>query len=333
MALPLLEDLVSHFNSRIELVGIFTQPDRRSGRGMKVHANPVKQWAVKNNVAVRQPFKIGEEDYNWLESLSCELILVMSYGHIFKQRLLDIPKYKVLNIHPSILPAYRGTSPVEGALASGDRETGVTFMETVLKMDAGPLIGCELISLGDQETRLSLREKVSLAAVPLIRRCLPGVLDGSVRFEPQKDEKATFTRLLRKEDAALDFRAPARVLANRVRALHPWPGSFFEIDGLRIKIGSATYLESLSGNFETNSILAQETMPHAGLVMGKHELGLMIACGEGIFIAHEMQRPGGRMIFARDFLRGHAIPEGSQCALFTMKPLVSARPWMKRKKS
>ena len=145
----------------------------------------------------------------------------MAYGHILKKELLNLPKMGAYNIHTSLLPAYRGASPIETAIAEGECETGVSFMRMAPKMDAGPILECEKTPIDPQDTTADLREKLSHATVPLLRRCLPAILNGQAQFHAQDPSLASYTRLLSKSDVSLDFREPARRLVNRIRALQP----------------------------------------------------------------------------------------------------------------
>ncbi len=298
IALPLLRDLTSHFRDAVEICGVFAPPDKRSGRGMKLHSSEVKKWALERNVEVFQPRKIERENLDWLRRSGCELILVMAYGKILKQELLDIPALGTLNLHASLLPAFRGASPIEAAIDSGEETTGVTLMRIIPEIDAGPVFGTESVAISQTDTAPAIRERIAAATVPLMRRCLPDILAGRANFKPQDDGRATYTRQLIKEDSALDFSIPARDLSNRIRALQPWPGSSFEFEGVKIKIGKAQYLERASKG-------------SPGEVIGESEGALAVTTGKGILLLLELQRPGGRMMDAPEFLRGFPITRES----------------------
>lgn len=313
MAIPLLDFLVREASEIVRLVGVFTKPDRPSGRGRKIRPGVVKQWAGANGIEVRQPEQVTGEDLRWLNESGCELVLVMAYGLILQQTLLDLPRLGVVNFHASLLPAYRGASPIEAAIANGDDCTGVTLMEVVRRLDSGPIIDCEEVGIELHEPRVSLRDKVSRAAVLLLWRNLPKLLSGKVESLPQDEGAATYTRLLRKEDGVLDFRKKGKILVNRIRAFSGWPGAFFELDGRCLKVGSARFQEA-RGVEEPGTVVASSEK-------------LLIATGNGYLDILELQRPGGRMLRAVEFLRGYPIESGTLAWGKTMAPLsVRRRP-------
>ncbi len=313
----MLEELLSHFGKDLQLAGIITGADKPSGRGMNLKANPVKKWALEKGISFRQPEKIGPPELDWLREIGCDLLLVMSYGHILKQELLDLPKLGAYNIHTSVLPAYRGASPIETAIAEGENETGVTFMGMVRKMDAGPMLNCEKASIGPEDTTTDLREKLSLACLPLLRRGLPAVLKGEAKFHEQNPAGVSYTRLLKKSDGILDFQKTARQLANRIRALQPWPGCFFECNGVRIKVGKASVADSSEVGRPGEALETQSNC-------------LEVATGDGTLQFMAMQRPGGKMLPAGDFLRGFPITPGTLLTGGDMAPLSSPTPFAKK---
>ena len=314
IALPMLRDLISHFRDAVKICGVFTPPDKRSGRGMKLHSGEVKKWALEHNIDVFQPRKIAPENLDWLRRSGCDLILVMAYGKILKRELLDIPALGTLNLHASLLPEYRGASPIEAAIDSGVETTGVTLMRIIPEIDAGPVFGTETVAISQTDTAPAVRESIAAASVLLMRRCLPDILARQADFKPQDDGLATYTRQLIKEDSTLDFSVPARDLSNRIRALQPWPGSSFKFNGVRIKIGKAQYLER-----------AAKGSP--GEVIGDSEGALALTTGKGILLLLELQRPGGRMLDAPEFLRGFPIPQESVLKGGPMRQLSAPHPF------
>ncbi len=318
IALPMLQDIFAHFKEEVHLKGVITQPDRRSGRGMKLHANPIKSWAIENNIAVQQPVRPGNEICDWLEAQGCELIIVMAYGRILRDKLLKIPQLGVLNLHASLLPAYRGASPIPAAIASGDRFTGVTIMRVVPKLDAGPILDNEKVGIDLKDDSHSLGKKIGQAAAIVTRRNLLGIIEGKSTFLAQNDEEASFTRLLNKEDGVLNFQVSANDLVNRVRALKSWPGCFFYFDEQRIKIGEV----------ETEN---KPTSIEPGVILGEEGGALCVSTGSGILRILELQRPGGRMLPAKEFLRGLRMECGTVLPEKRMFPLVSSQPFLKGK--
>ena len=321
IALPLLEDLVCRQSGKLPLTGVFTGADKPSGRGLKLKPNPIKLWARKQGIPIRQPGRIDPSDLDWLKNTGCDLLLVMSYGHILKQEVLDLPPLGALNLHTSLLPAYRGPAPIEAAIANGEKETGVTLMAIKLKVDAGPTLDCEKVPINPQDTSAGLREKLGLASVPLMRRCLPAILEGKAVavWQEQDSNRASYTRLLGKSDGCLDFRKSAKELVNRIRALQPWPGCYFEYERMPIKVGRADVVEGVLGGKPGEVVKA----------VGKT---LSVATGKGVLRFLTLQRPGGRMLPADDFLRGFPICPETLLASGEMLPLSSSKPFLKRKK-
>lgn len=311
IALPVLEDLAAHFADRIELCAVWTQPDRRHGRGMKLVANEIKQWAEGQGVPVRQPVKIAPEDVETLEAAGVELILVMAYGHILKRALIGIPRLGTLNLHASILPQYRGASPIEAAIASGDTETGVSLMRIVPALDAGPVCDIERVPVTDTDTRITVGEKLAQACVPLMRRALPRVIDGKAAFTPQEDAAATFCGKLTKDDAILDFSSPAKLLHDRIRALQPWPGAVAGYGDTRLKIGEAR-----------NDTASTPDLP-PGTIISAGSDAVAVATGQGVLRLTRLQRPGAKMLPVADFLCGFPLEPGSKLEGGPMRPLVS----------
>jgi methionyl-tRNA formyltransferase len=312
IALPVLEHL--RWREGVELAGVVSQPDRPAGRGRHLHANAVAAWARAQGLPLLQPEKPGEAEAAWLRAQNVSLALVMAYGHILHRPLLEAPARGVWNFHGSLLPAYRGASPVEAVLAAGEKETGVSLMKLVEKMDAGPVADAERVAILPQDTSPILRGRLAQACVPLLERNLAALLNGSIRAEPQDESRATYTRKLTKADAHLDFAAPAIELERRVRALQPWPGTLIEHNGEMLKIGAA-------------AILAENAGAAPGTLLRADTAGVDIATGAGVLRLLALQRPGGRMLEAAEFLRGHPLPVGARFPGSTMTPLVSPRPF------
>jgi len=320
IALPALNWLTGEGSGLAHIVGVFTQPDRAAGRGQQVVANAIKLWALERNLPVLQPEKFGEPERAQLAALQPDLTLVMAYGHILRQQVIDTPRLGTLNLHTSILPAYRGASPIQTALCCMETETGVTLMRMVLALDAGPVADVERVPILPLDTALELEAKLATACVPLLARCLPRVAAGKQIFTPQDDARATYCRRLDKKDGVLDFHAPAVNLAARVNGLMPWPGCSVTINSQPVKIGLADMV-SLS-----------DYKPAApGMVMGLHGSGLLVGTGQRKLRLLRLQRPGGRMLPADEFLRGFPVAVGTRLASTPMPPLVSAQPFPRPK--
>lgn len=296
--LPLLDYLNKHQGATFKLHSIFTQPDRPQGRGKQLTPNPIKQWAQSHKVSCLQPEKLSPQDIRWLQNEHIDLVLVMAYGHILKKDFLSTPPLGVYNFHGSILPAYRGASPVEAAIAQGDEETGVCLMKIVPQMDAGPVVDIEYISIDDCEKPISLRKKLAQACIPLLERNLEKLLNNKAVCYEQDPKHASYVRKITKDDGWIDFSLSSKSIEQRIRAFDPWPGSFFKYQEIIIKVGQAR-------------VLQEATKATPGTVIAITHEGLLVATSDGCILFEVLQRPSGKMLPAEAFLRGFHIPRGA----------------------
>lgn len=316
IALPALNWMANE--GAVEIVAVFTQPDRAVGRGQKIQANEIKQWAVARGLPVLQPIKVGVTERGQLASFKPDLTLVMAYGHILKLDVIDTPRLGTLNLHTSILPAYRGASPIQTAITCGETETGVTLMRMVLKLDAGPVADVERVAIESLDTAATIEGKLSQACVPLLARCLPAIAAGEQKFMTQDEIAASYCRRLEKSDGVLDFQLPASLLAARINGLMPWPACTVGIGGQIVKLGLADSIAEKSGAV-------------AGEIIGTDPSGLLIGTGNGVLRLRLLQRPGGRLLPAAEFLRGFPAEPGSQLSSQPMPPLVARAPFTRTK--
>lgn len=319
------------------VVGVFTQPDRPVGRGQVVQPNDIKVWAAAAGLPVYQPEKLTEDVRAQLAALQPDLGLVMAYGHILRDDFIATPRLGTLNLHTSLLPKYRGASPIQTAVASGDRETGVTLMRIVRRLDAGPIADVERVPILPLDTAAAIDAKLAQACVPLLARALPKFAVGALGMTPQDDAAATYCRKLEKADGVLDFSAPAATLAARINGLFPWPSCNVEIAGQPVKLGLADVAENASaGSGEpASSAASAETAAApsvvaasaagAGRVLGTDASGLLVSTGNGVLRLRRLQRPGGKMLAAADFLRGFPVAPGTELVSRPMPVLVSTR--------
>jgi len=314
VALPLLDWLAGEGASAATLVGVVTGPDRASGRGQEVRPNAVGAWAAQRPFPILKPEKLDGDVQAQMAALRPDVALVVAYGHILKDAFISLPRLGTLNLHASLLPAYRGASPIQTAVACGDKVTGMSLMRIVRELDAGPVADTETVPIGRLDTAAEVEAKLALAAIPLVRRSLPRLAAGQLEFRPQDGAAATFCRRLTKADGAIDFAAPAAELAARVNGLNPWPSATVEIDGVPVKLGQA---EALYGS----------SFGSPGTVNLQDSEGLLIMTGSGILRVRRFQRPGGRMLGASEFLRGFPVEAGAVIASRPMAPLVSSRPF------
>ena len=330
IARPLLDWLVSDVGrAQVEVVGVFTQPDRPVGRGQKITANEIKTWALGRGLPVLQPEKITDEVRAQLAALTPDLSLVMAYGHILRDAFIVTPRLGTLNLHTSLLPQYRGASPIQTAIASGERQTGVTLMQIVRELDAGPLADFERVKIEPLDTALDIEAKLAAACVPLVVRALPRLAANTLDFIAQDHARATFCRRLEKNDGALDFAAPAAVLAARINGLFPWPTCGCELNGQPIKIGLAD-VAPLADPALPASSAPQSANVALGSVLGVDAHGLLVATGAGVLRLRRLQRPGGRMLPAAEFLRGFPVARGTQIASMPLPALCGSSPFPRR---
>jgi methionyl-tRNA formyltransferase len=335
IALPLLDWLAGEGSVLVQMVAIYTQPDRAIGRGQKVQANAIKTWALGRGIPVFQPEKLTDETRAELASLNADVSLVMAYGHLLKDAFIATPRLGTLNLHASILPKYRGASPIQTAVANGEKETGVSLMRIVRKLDAGPVADGERVAIERRDTALEIEAKLAAACVRLLKRTLPKLMDDTLMFVEQEEARATFCRKLAKEDGALDFNQPAAAIAARVNGLFPWPACSVEITGQPVKLGLAEVAVSGAGSAGGAPASNAENRLAAGApgeVLGEDAEGLLVATGEGIVRLLKLQRPGGKMLGAGEFLRGFPITSGTRIESRPLPVLVSSQPFPYRRK-
>jgi methionyl-tRNA formyltransferase len=308
IALPLLEWLAGEGASVGRVTAVFTQPDRPVGRGQKITANGIKIWALARNLPVYQPEKLTEDVRLQLAAMSADVGLIMAYGHILKQAFIDTPRLGTLNLHTSLLPKYRGASPIQTAVANGERQTGVSLMRIVKQLDAGPVADAERVTIGAHDTALEIEAKLAAACVPLLARALPKLAAGELVFNEQAHAAATFCRKLAKDDGTINFDESAATIAARINGLFPWPACSVEIAGQPVKIGLADIIDSSGA---------------PGEVLGADDQGLCVAAGAGGVRFLRMQRPGGKMLVAGEFLRGFPVAAGTRLISRPMPALVS----------
>ncbi|MBI3875121.1 MAG: methionyl-tRNA formyltransferase [Verrucomicrobia bacterium] len=285
----------------LQLLAVVTQPDKPRGRDLKLLPTHVKQTAQRLNLQVLQPARARDESFlKSIEELRPDLIVVVAYGQILPQRLLDIPRHGCLNVHTSLLPRWRGAAPIQWALLEGDRETGVTIMRMDAGLDTGPILSRQITPVADDDNAQTLHDRLAQLGASLLVRTIPEFVSGKLTPQPQPSEGVTHARKISKEDGRLDWTQPARVLWNRVRAFTPWPSAytFIPLDGKPrlLKVWQAALEDKLSGP------------PGTVLVAGRD--GLIIACGAGALRLLSVQLEGSRRMSVAEFLAGHPLAPG-----------------------
>ncbi|MSQ25068.1 MAG: methionyl-tRNA formyltransferase [Dehalococcoidia bacterium] len=280
--------------SRHTIAAVYTQPDRPAGRGRKVEESPVKAWALRHGLRVKTPESFRQaEAVEELRRLEPEVLAVVAYGKLLPQQVLEIPSRGALNVHPSLLPRWRGPSPIAAAVLAGDRMTGVTVMLLDAGMDTGPVLAQREEEIGEEDTAAALGARLAGAGAELLCETLDGWLAGAVTPRAQDAARATVCGKLAAEDGALDFSRPAEELARRVRALGPWPGTFTLWRGERLKVLEARALGQDAG--------APGGAP--GVVAASGE-GMVIGAGAGALLVRRVQPAGKRAMTAQEFLTG-----------------------------
>ncbi len=299
-AVPALRHLAS---DRYEIAAVYTQPDRPAGRGRRLTPPPVKQAALELGLSVRQPESLRDPQAQAeLAALAPQVIVVVAYGQLLPQAVLDIPPRGVLNVHPSLLPRHRGASPIPAAILAGDRETGVTVMLMDAGMDTGPLLAQRALPIEATDTAGTLSDRLSRLAADLVAATLPDWLAGRMEPVPQDESRATKAPLLRKEHGAIDWSLPAEELCRHVRAYNPRPGAFTTLDGELLYIWEAWPLDYDAGL--PPGTVVELSHAHAGQLPAGSEGAFGVQTGRGVLAVLVAQRAGRRALPAGEFARG-----------------------------
>ncbi len=290
-----------------EIVTVITRPDKPVGRGQEIVYAPVKQAALAHGIPVWQPASLKRpENSEALAAYAADLYIVAAFGQILPQTVLDQPRFGTLNIHASLLPRYRGVSPISETILQGDGETGVTIMLLDAGVDTGPLLLKRSIPIDENDTTGSLTPKLAALGAAALVDVLPRWIAGEITPEPQDELQSTHTHMLRKEDGKISWQRPAAVIAREVRAYTPWPGAYTHWRGKLLKIVSAHALS-----------LEPDTNVAPGTVSTREEgdqLVLAIVTGAGFLLVQQLQLEGKRAMSADEFLRGYPHISGSVLA-------------------
>ncbi len=272
-----------------DIAGVYSQPDRPAGRGRKLTPSAVAQRADALKLPAFKPEKLRGDAIEQLRALKPEVMVVVAYGLILPQAVLDIPARGCINIHASILPRWRGAAPIQRAILAGDRETGVTIMRMDAGLDTGPMLLAEKIAIGDDATAGDLMKALSALGAKLIVEALHRL--DTLAAAPQPTQGATYAHKIDKEEARIDWRRPADEIARSVRAFNPAPIAWSELEGERVRFYAARALNARVGG-------------EPGQVLDVSDRGIAIACGDGGLLVTQLQRPGGKAIAAQDAARG-----------------------------
>lgn len=280
------------------VVVALTQPDRPSGRGMQLTPSPVKQLASSHGIPVEQPVSLRNDEAQALvRGYNLDVLVVVAYGLILPQAVLDMPRYGCLNIHASILPRWRGAAPIHRAIEAGDQETGVCIMQMDAGLDTGGVVDEARLSIQATDTTALLHDRLAALGAERIVAVLQQLAAGAtLTAVPQAEVGVTYAHKLEKQESLLDLQAAAQALDRKIRAYNPFPGAVLHSGEQPIKIWGA-------------HIVAASGQP--GTVLSSGDEGVVVACGEGALCLEVLQSPGGKRLRAADFLRGHPLPVGT----------------------
>lgn len=281
---------------KYEIAAVFTQPDKPRNRGMKLSFSPVKEIALENNIPVYQPTKLRDGAASELvRRLEPDILVVVAYGRILPDDMLSIPRYGAVNVHASLLPAYRGAAPIQWAVLNGDKVTGVSTMYLASEMDTGDIIYTQETEIGEFETSGELFDRLMLMGAELLDRTLKDISAGTAPRTVQDHSKASYVKMLDKSLSPIDWAKTPRQVIKWIYGLQPWPVATSEIDNKVFKIYSAEYTQT-------------KTEKTPGSIVSAGKRGIEIACagGETVLIT-ELQAPGKKRMKAADYLLGHPI--------------------------
>jgi methionyl-tRNA formyltransferase len=286
--------LAALLSSEHEVIAVYTQPDRPAGRGKKLTASPVKNIALENNIPVYQPenFK-SDEAKQELADLNADIMVVVAYGLLLPQVVLDTPRLGCINVHGSILPRWRGAAPIQRSIWAGDKETGVTIMQMDIGLDTGDMLSIATLPIEATDTSASMYEKLAGLGPDALVECLADIASGKAVAEKQDDELANYAKKLSKEEARINWSDDAAHIERCVRAFNPWPMSHFEAAENSIKVWQSRVAEQTSDKA-------------AGTILQADKTGIYVATGQGVLVLEQLQVPGKKAMSVQDILNSRA---------------------------
>ena len=298
-AVPGLEVLIE--SPLLEVVGVYTQPDRPAGRGKKPQYSPVKICALNHALPVFQPETLNTENsVEQLRSLKADLMIVTAYGNILNKVVLSVPSSGCINIHASLLPRWRGAAPIQRAIEAGDEVTGITLMKMDVGLDTGDMLAKSSLLIEPQDTAQSLHDKLKALSAELLERSLPALIANQLTPEPQNESEVTYAQKLHKRESTINWHSPAEVIQRRIHALNPWPAASSTIHDTSVKILEASIEESQT----------QGQVP--GTIIEANKAGIFVATGTAILKILRCQKPGGKAMDAGQFINGMPLKAGDQ---------------------
>ncbi len=296
------ESLKALINSKHQVVAVVTQPDKPKGRGKKVQPPPVKVVAQEHEIPVYQPEKIknNKEFLEILKSLNPDIFVVVAYGKILPKEIIELPKYKTINVHASLLPEYRGAAPIHRAIMEGKEKTGVCIMEITEELDAGDVYACEETFITKEDDIVSLHDRLAKLGAQLLVDVLDKIEKGEIQKKPQEHEKSTYAKPIKKEEGKIDWNKAAEEIFNQIRALKVWPKAFTTFRDKQVKILEAEPTEE-GKQGEAGEIVKIDA-----------KKGIIVSTGKGNILIKKIQFPNSKPISATDAVRGYHIKEGER---------------------
>jgi len=294
LAVPSLREIAA----RHDVTAVVCQPDRPKGRRRKPAPPPIKEWALANGIPVHQPTKLNDGTFEtWLTEQRPDACALAAYGRILKQPILDIPEHGFLNMHPSLLPKYRGPSPIQSALIHGETETGITIMRISLEMDSGDIISQSTEKIASDDDGVTLTDRLSDRGAVMFADALDDVAAGTATFRPQDDNAATTCKILNKEDGLIHWSDSAADINNFIRGAQPWPGAYTTLNDETYRIFRAEVLSATSTG-------------EPGTIVSTENRKIEVATGDGTIAITNLQAPGKKAMDADAFLRGRPLETG-----------------------
>lgn len=289
-------------NSHHEVMAVVSQPDRPKGRSNKLQPTPVKKVALENNIPVFQYEKIRKEDISELLSIDADIYVTCAYGQILDDKILKAKKYGVINLHGSLLPKYRGASPVQWVLINGEKETGVSVLRSEIGIDDGDVLLTKSIKISEDENAISLFDKLSNLSAEAVLESLALIENGTVEYIPQNHDNATICKMLKSEMGVLDFNKSTQEIIGLIKGLAMWPNAHMTIDGVYFKLYNAKeYVGSIIGEYENGQV-----------VIANNKQGLVIKCSDGYVEITELLPINSKKMSAKSYLNGKEIKVGSK---------------------
>jgi len=283
-----------------EALACVTGPDKPQGRGMKISLSPIKQMAAERQIPCLQPLSLKDKSIvDTLKSYKADIFVVVAYGRLLTQEILDIPKMLCMNVHGSLLPKYRGAAPVNWAILNGDKETGVTIQKMALALDAGDIIAQEKMTIGDDENAAQLRKRMGLVGAKLLVKVLDKRPLGQFSLVPQDETLVTYAPKLTKEMGKIDWKRKALSILNQVRGLQPWPGAYTFYKGKMLKITKVELSTEVIGKFTPGEVIKVD------------KNGFYVACSDQVILIKEVQPEARKVMPATSFAVGYMIQSHS----------------------